>query len=312
MITGRECLVGIMFRFYLIIILLLPLFGLAKADDSSDESRYSWETEIDPYYSNLGLYLNLADEPIPDLGDKTEDAIYQDLLFRSHKPRFILLEFSVNPMPILGAYLRKHQEDFYQDAELREDLNFVEVLTAGFEEPYAVSLFMGNMVTYGGNGEKEGKNKGFMGYLLSHGDKHLLNNEVIDDNWYEFEWKIKGKIARRERNLEWSFRVGAKWHENEFIADSMYVGVRRDHFDIQKEWLSFLENSGVDVYMEFSQDERAPTQQRILAHKNFPLKNSKRMFKLAFGFIRTSNRRYQLPLQENTDVQLAIIPSIKF
>jgi len=304
-----------MFRFVLISILYLSILVHAKAEEGSDESRYSWESEIDPYYSNLGLYINLADEPVPDLGDQSENAIYQDLLFRSHKPRFVLLEFSVNPMPILGAYIRKHQEDFYQDAELREDLNLVEVLTAGFEEPYAISLFMGNMVTYGGSGNQAGseeKNKGFMGYLLSHGDKHLLNNEVIDDNWYEFEWKIKGKIVRRQRNLEWSFRVGAKWHENESISDAVYVGVRRDHFDIKKEWLSFLENSGVDLYLEYNQDSLEATQQRILAHKNFPLKDSKRIFKLAFGLIRTSNRRYQLPLQENTDVQLAIIPSIKF
>ena len=48
-----------------------------------------------------------------------------------------------------------------------DDLNIVEVLTAGFEEPYALSLFLGNMVTYGPSDSGEGKNKGFMGYLIS-------------------------------------------------------------------------------------------------------------------------------------------------
>jgi len=259
--------------------------------------------------------LELADEPIPDLGNQSEEAIYQDLLLRSHKPRFILLELSINPMPVLGAFIKNNYGHFYQEAELGEDLNIVEVLTAGFEEPYAVSIFMGNMVVYGAEGSEtdgRGTNKGFMGYLLSHGDKHLLNNEVINDNWYEFEWKIKGKIVKQQRNLEWSFRLGAKWHENESIADSIYVGVRRDHFDIEKKWLSFLENSGVDLFFEYSQDALAPTQQRILVHKNFPLENSKRVFTLAVGLIRTTSRRYQLPLQENTDLQLVIIPSVKF
>lgn len=297
-----------MFRLSVLFILTI-CFSVAYADDVK-ESRYSWETEIDPYYSNLGLYINLADEPIPDLGDKKEGAIYKDLLLRSHKPRFVLFELSVNPMPILGAFVKHNYDDFYDDAELGEDLNLVEILTAGFEEPYAMSLFLGNMVTYG-KGE-EGKNKGFMGYLLSHGDKHLLNNEVINDNWYEFEWKIKGTINQQKRDLDWSFRVGAKWHGHQAISDAVYLGIYRDHIGGDSHWLSSMENSGIDLFFEFSQDHLAPTQQRILVHKNFHLENSKRIFKLSVGLIRTTERRYQLPLQENTDLQLVITPSIKF
>ena len=229
-----------------------------------------WEMEIDPYYTNLGLYINLTDEAIPDLGDKSEREIYQDLLFRSHQPRFVLLEFSINPMPILGAAIRHNSEYFYQQAQVSDNVNIVEVLTAGFEEPYAVSLFVGNMVTYGEN--EAGKNKGFMGYLLSHGDKHLLNNEVVQDNWYEFEWKIKGTIVKQLKNLDWSFRVGGKWHANPYIADAVYMGIRRDHFDIEQQWLAFLQNSGVDIFFEFNQTKLAATQQRILLHKKYSIR----------------------------------------
>jgi hypothetical protein len=283
---------------------------LAEQAQSTEKEKYHWEMELDPYYTNLGLYINLTDKGIPDLGDKTEREIYQDLLLRTHKPRFVLLEFSINPMPILGASIRHNYDHFYNEAQISSNLNIVEVLTAGFEEPYAMSLFMGNMVTYG-EGEK-GKNKGFMGYLLSHGDKHLLNNEVVQDNWYELEWKIKGTIAKQEQNLDWSFRVGGKWHKNPSIADSIYMGIRRDHFDIKQEWLSFLENSGVDLFFEFNQAKFAPTQQRILFHKNIPLENSKNIFTFTLGLIRTTERRYQSPLAEDTDLQLVITPSIKF
>ena len=140
----------------------------------------------------------------------------------------------------------------------------------------------------------------------------MLNNEAIHDNWWEFEWKIKGEIARPNLDLDWSFRIGGKWHENVSIADTYYVGVRRDHIDVKKRWISFLDNSGVDLFFEFGQDERAPTQQRAFIFKNIPLENSKRALRLSFGLIRTTERRYRAPLQENTNLQLVITPSIKF
>jgi hypothetical protein len=286
----------------------------AWADDTVQQpfSWYNWEAEVDAYYSNLGLYINLTDEPIPDLGNQSEDVIYRDLLLRSHKPRFMLLEASVYPMPILGAAIKQNYPDTYDDATFGADFNLVKVLTAGFEEPYALSLFLGNMVTYGSDETGQSKNKGFMGYLFSHGDKHLLNNEVIADNWYEFEWKIKGKIDKTEYNLDWSFRVGGKWHGNELIADAFYFGIRRDQFDFDSAWLSFLENSGVDMFFEFGQELHAPTQQRLLLHKNIPFSNSHSLIVLTTGLIRTSPRRYSFPLEENTDLQLVIAPSFKF
>ncbi|MCW9014678.1 MAG: hypothetical protein OQL06_12915 [Gammaproteobacteria bacterium] len=292
-------------------VFVCPLVALA-GNVGNEFRRYSWETEVDPYYSNLGLYINLTDQPVPDRGDTSEREIYQDLLLRSHKPRFILLEASIYPMPVLGAYIREQHENFYQDAELGQKQNLVGILTAGFEEPYALSLFLGNMVTYGVDQSVEGKNKGFMGYLLSYGDKHLLNNEVIDDNWIEFEWKIKGNIVRAQRKLDWSFRLGAKWHDHQSIADAIYFGIRRDQLNINRAWLSFLDNSGVDVYFEFDQDTLDLTQQRLLVHKNIPLEGSKKIFTLSSGLIRTTDKRYLAPLQENTDLQIVIIPSIKF
>ncbi len=298
----------------LLIALCWPIlvFSQQAQDRAEDFQRYQWETEVDPYYSSLGLYINLTDEAVPDLGSQDESTIYRDLLLRSHKPRFLLLEASIYPMPVLGAYIKKNHEDLYDDARISNDLNLIEVLTAGFEEPYAISLFMGNMVTYGSDEKGEHKNKGFMGYLISHGDKHLLNNDVIDDQWYEFEWKIKGKIDKAEYNLDWSFRLGAKWHGHESIADALYFGIRRDQFDFESQWLSFLKNSGVDVFFEFGQDSHAPTQQRLLFHKNIPLTDSKKIFTFTVGLIRTTARRYLPPLQEDTEWQLVVTPSIKF
>lgn len=279
---------------------------------AGETETLSLETEVDPYYTSIGAYINLTSQPIPHLNTTDEKEIYSNLLLGSYKPRFMLLEASVYPLPVLGAAWRHNYRDSYDKAQLGADLNLVEALTAGFEEPYALSFFLGNMVTYQSDIEAMGKNKGFMGYLLSVGDKHLFRNQVLDDNWLEFEWKIKGTIAQKQLDLDWSLRAGLKWHENNAIADAYYFAFRRDHSAIKNAWLSFMENSGVDIYLEYGQELHAPTQQRLLFHKNIPLQNSKNMFVFTTGIIHTSQRRYQPPFDVDTALQLVFTPSIKF
>jgi hypothetical protein len=297
--------------YWVAVVVSVLLAGLAPLR-AQEIDMLSWETEVDPYYTSIGMYLNLTDQPIPHLNSTDEKAIYGDLLLRSHKPRFMLIEASVYPMPVLGAFWRHNYRDSYDRAQLGADLNMVEALTAGFEEPYALSLFLGNMVTYQSDIAAMGKNKGFMGYLLSVGDKHLFRNQVIDDHWLELEWKIKGTVSQKQMDLDWSLRTGLKWHDEAAIADACYFAFRRDHSEIKNVWYSFMENSGVDVYFEFGQALRAPTQQRLLFHKNIPLQDSKNRFVFTLGLIRTSQRRYQPPYQVDTDLQLVFTPSIKF
>jgi hypothetical protein len=285
---------------------------MAKPLQAEIAESVTWETEVDPYYTSLSANINLTNQPIPHLNTTDEKEIYSDLLLRSHKPRFMLVEASVYPMPVMGAFWRHNYRDSYDNAQLGADLNLVEALTAGFEEPYALSLFLGNMVTYQSDMNAMGKNKGFMGYLLSVGDKHLFRNQAIDDDWLELEWKIKGTVSQKQMDLDWSLRAGMKWHENDAIADAYYFAFRRDHSEVKDAWFSFIENSGIDLYLEFGQALHAPTQQRLLFHKNIPLKNSKNMFVFTTGFIHTSPRRYQPPFEVDTSLQLVLTPSIKF
>ena len=119
-----------------------------KKQDEITRKRVSVEYELDAYYSNIGLYINLTDEPIPDAGEKEEFEIYRDLLYSSYIPRFIVLEAAVFPMPNLGVYLKDDANDFYKSADIYSDLNIVKAVTAGFEEPYAFSVFLGNVMKF--------------------------------------------------------------------------------------------------------------------------------------------------------------------
>ncbi|HAO92964.1 MAG TPA: hypothetical protein DCR11_03565, partial [Deltaproteobacteria bacterium] len=137
--------------FFTRLLIILPLMFFAfsaparaehapaeKAEEAApppSKKTVSWESELDAYYSNVGLYLSLTDEPIPDVGERDEFLVYKDLLFSSYIPRFLVLEAAVFPMPNLGVFINSNMEGLYSGGEITDSLNLVKAVTAGFEEP---------------------------------------------------------------------------------------------------------------------------------------------------------------------------------
>ncbi len=298
------------------LLLTAPLVQAEEASATAPASkRIDMELDIDAYYSSAALYFNLNDEPTPQVGVRSESGMYTDLLARSYQPHFILLEASINPMPIAGVLTRKHLPDIYADTQINDDLNLTKVLTAGFEEPYALSIFGGNMVKYKVDDKANAENRGFMGYLFSTGRHHILNNKMIDDPWYELEWKIKGEHGKKNSALKWSFRVGGKWHDNPDIADVYYAGIFRDHTNFDGgEMTSLRANTGIDFFIAFDQDSGKITEQHLILDKKIPFTLINRKFALAFeiGLLHISEYKYRQPLMENNDFQLIFRPNFRF
>ena len=298
--------------------LLLCHCGTALSAEQAEEGGYvsSVVIEKDAYYSNIGLYLSPADSPIPTIDSDNELAIYSDLFLRSYKPHDIVLEASVYPMPVLGVLTRKHAPGFYDDMNISDDFNLIKSVTLGFDEPYALSLFLGNVVKYGEEDISEvGNNKGYMGYLFSIGDRHIKDNRLIDDKWGEFEWKVKGDREVDKLTLSWSFRVGGRWHEHEEIADVYYVGIRRSHFDINAPVLSWVLNSGVDYRIDFDQQSHALIEQRLFFDKKVPIRAWNIGFDMQFGLIWKKAAKYHGSLADEgngDEFYLVMRPSIEF
>jgi len=200
---------------------LVATLGTAAPALGAAEKKTTVEVELDPYYASVGVYNSLTGKPIPHLGVVPEIDIYRDLIKNFYKPRTLVLEASLNPLPYAGALIRKHQPSFYEHMKISDNLNAVEALTTGFEDPWALSLFFGNVVTFESvNRSLQGKRTGYSGLLLNAGNKHIKNNLLIRDNWFEMEGKLKGEQYLADRTLRWSFRGGLKTHENRHIADS--------------------------------------------------------------------------------------------
>src|SRR3989338_9745802 len=122
-------LLRIVFIFLLLHLTITNVFAEdeepVKKQDEITGKKVSVEYELDAYYSNIGLYINLTDEPIPDAGEKEEFEIYRDLLYSSYIPRFLVLEAAVFPMPNLGVYLKDDRSEFYKSTDISSNLNIV-------------------------------------------------------------------------------------------------------------------------------------------------------------------------------------------
>lgn len=277
-------------------------------------SSGEWEHELDPYYSNIAYFKALDDTPIPELGKRTEREVYRDLFYRSYLPRFVLVEASINPMPILGVWLKsKAAEEVYNNMRVTQDLNLVEVVTAGFEEPYALSLFFGNMVKYKSDDSSAIQSKGFMGYLASFGHLHIRNNKLVEDRWGEFEWKIKGDQILADRSLSWSFRFGIKIHDNPLITDEFYIALKRTRIQEHGDIYSWIQNGGIEFKYRMDKNSGATIGQQLIIDKKIPIKKNGWVISLGVGIVRDTPEKYKGDLLiDKSHTAFVLRPSIAF
>ncbi|MDX8387015.1 MAG: hypothetical protein R8M46_00580 [Ghiorsea sp.] len=296
------------------IMFLLLLFGFVTGVSvSSAQAEADFEYELDAYYSNIAWVKGLDDQEVPVVPNLGELDIYQLLSKDVLLPSFLVLEISVNPMPIVGVYTRKNYPSLY--GAQSSDANIVRAVTAGFDEPFAISLFAGNVVRFAPpKGMKtEGDDKGYVGMLLSVGTKHIQDSKLISDDWAELEWKIKGQRETKAQHLSWSLRTGAKFHANNDISDTVMLGVRRDRIDFLHNNDSFLNDIGFDYRLDMLQDNFHPARQQFIVDKHWYIKDKDLTLTLGFGLIWNGGARYLNDLaQEQQQWEFILRPNISF
>lgn len=287
--------------------------GTAAIDENS-EAEVVWEW--DPYYTDVGINIPLTDKPIPTITSDSEAVIYRNLIEGSAIPRYMTLEASVYPMPILGTYLKKHAPGFYSHGQIGgSSINIIDSITAGFQEPWAVSMFFGNIAKLVRPGEtRAGSNFGYTGYLISGGTKHIKHNVLIDDNWYELEWKIKGKRDYPDEKMSWSFRLGGKFNDNTNVTDVFYFSIHRSNLDHRAPFLNWLKNTAVDIKVQFSQLSGQVVREEFIFGKKYPIKGQSYSATLNFGFVWESPDEYMGTLRDRNKSLLTLLirPSVEF
>ncbi len=291
-------------------VLCLAAAGAAAQDKPAAGPQPEVVTEWGAYYSSIAYFIPITDEQFPDGGKLEETDVYRQLFERSWRPNVVAFEASVYPMPVAGVWLRKEYPDFY---DRRPSL--VQAVTAGFQEPWAVSAFFGSQMkfTRPEEGERE-TNRGYVGYLLSAGTKHIKSNVLIDDTWFELEAKMKGERVFKENRLDWSFRVGGRHNSNPDIANTFHLGMRRSNLDFKSRALSWLDNSRIDLFTEFSADGLELVRQEVIFGKKYPVTGIRLALELDFGVIyeRASKYSGDLAPLARTAFTLVFRPNIVF
>lgn len=283
---------------------------------SGDVSKAEVVFEADPYYTDVGFNVPLTHKPIPTIKSDSESTIYRELIQGSLIPRYMVLEASVYPLPSLGTAIKSHSPNLYRQGEIgRSGINLFESATIGFQEPWAVSAFFGNVAKLQRPNEtRHGNNYGYTGYLFSAGNKHIKDNRLIADDWYEFEWKIKGKIDYPDERLAWSFRIGGRFNTNKNINDVTYINLHRSNLDFRYSFLEWLENTNYDLRMHFLQHGAKMVRLELIAGKKIPNQNWGFSPTLDIGFVWSSPDEYAGPLRDarvNT-TKLVFRPSFEF
>ncbi|CAH2032234.1 hypothetical protein [Trichlorobacter ammonificans] len=271
--------------------------------------------EVDLYYSNLSLNIPLTDQPLRHIHEAGELEVYSKLFVDSLIPRFMMVEAAVMPLPLAGAGLKEYARDLYKAADIGREQNVIQWVTAGFEEPWAFSFFVGDMVRFDRPGESRlSSNKGYMGYLLSYSNQHIKNNVLVPDHSLEAEWKLKGERSFRDEKLSWSFRVGAKIHDNTNISNTVYLGARRSDLDFRVNPFEFLKNSTFDLRIDFSQKNGRLIRQEYVLGKKFPITSWGVALKLDIGLIWEDPARYAGTLRDRDFQNLTLVlrPNIQF
>lgn len=288
---------------------LLFLFAAAAAH-GQELPKPEVVTELGAYYSSVGLYVPISADPFPEGGRLEEADVYRRLFERSWRPNVVAFEASAYPMPILGVWLRKDHPGFYDDAP-----SVIQAVTAGFQEPWAVSAFFGSQMKFTRPEETErSTNRGYLGYLFSAGTKHIKDNVLIADNWAEAEWKLKGERVFNEDRLSWSMRAGGRYNSNRDIADTLHLGLRRSNLDFKSPFLSWLDNSRIDLLTELAVDGLALVRQEVIFGKKYPMESRKLAWEFDFGLIyeRASKYSGDLAPLAKTAVTVVFRPNIVF
>lgn len=300
----------------------------APAPDDDDPALYAgWATPQEPepparepitllltggaYYSSVGLYLPLSGASTAAAGERSEAEIYRALLGGAFARHFLVLEASVNPLPCLGVAVHEWEWGYHR-AQVSSGLNLVQALTAGFDEPFALSIFVGNVVDFDVKGRSDVHGRGYLGLLVSGGVGHIKQNELIRDAWLEPELKLKGDRISEEMRLSWSFRLGVKLHDNAEITDTGYLALRRSRVDYEDGSL-LLANSGIEYRFDLSLTGK-PVRQLFLVDKKFPLGKGKVTLVFGVGVLWESGAAYTGALAEThrPGLQLLVRPNVVF
>ncbi len=215
------------------------------------ENGYTISADLYKSYISSFIYLTRRSST-PMFQSSDEVAIYQYLLQRSLGPRYLLAQATFYPVAAISSHLESYEFGQYQRFNFYGS-NLIRMIGSGPQEPYALSLFLGNLCLLGYKLETDRTSNRLIpfgsalgGFLISFGHRHILDNIILHDRWWQLEYILTGTSGEGQRQkMAWNFRTGVKIHREHLAPDVWIVAMQRDHTDYDWHALSLFKNSRI-------------------------------------------------------------------
>ena len=250
---------------------------------------------FDIYKPYTSIYLNMKRLQKPVILQKGEEGeIYARLGKRLIFPVYLLFQLTGYPLSALSSYFETDRYNAFNRFKLYSNFNVLRSVGVGFEEPYAFSIFLGNVLflAYKDSSENRLRQSGsaLAGFLISTGKHQIYNNIYLHDGWYQIELMLIGNLNEpKRRKISWNFRIGTKLHQNKFLRDSFTLSIERSHSDWRSTGWSLVKNSifkyQAHLPIPWSEDRTPAASHLITYGKKFPINlfHQKVFFVLGFG-----------------------------
>ncbi|MBU0711969.1 hypothetical protein KJ762_12135 [bacterium] len=256
---------------------------------------------LDPYHSYTSLFYQIQkDQPIY-IYQENETLMYRDLLLRSYKPGYGLIEFTLYPSTAVSAWIESSHKDFYDEFTVYKDINLIGSISGGYQEPWSVSLFAGQLAAFLSMNDEEEliiAASGASGLVLTGGAYQIFNNCLVRSNWYRVEWKLKGESVDDSVAYDWDLKLGYRNYGLREISNTLLLSFSRNRMHLGRFDWRWVENSmnEFELQLPVSHDETGISRFKIIYGKAIPF--WKWMIGLGVGVIYENRRQYDAELKQ--------------
>jgi len=256
---------------------------------------------LGPYHSYTNLFYQFAKEPPVYIFQENEVRMYRDLLLRSYKPDYGLLELTLYPSTAVSAWIESSYKEFYDEFTVYKDINLIGSISGGYQEPWSVSLFAGQLAAFLSMNDAEElviAATGAGGLVLTGGAYQIFNNCLVRSNWYRIEWKLKGESEQDNLSGDWDIKIGYRFYNLDEIANTLLFSFTRKRMNQGKyDWRwTYNSLSEFELQLPVSHNESGISRFKLTYGKAIPFR--KWMIGLGVGVIYENRRMYDADLSQ--------------
>jgi len=256
-----------------------------------------WATTLAPgvYKTYASLFVDLDKKEEVIFREEDEFGLYRELLKRSIKPGHLLAEITGYPLASLSAAMEERKNNEYHKFDIGENFNLLNNFSLGQQEPWSVSLFLGQLATFWDLDENDDlivAATGVSGLVLTGGLYQLFDNSFVKSNWYRVEWKVKGGGSSGANKHSWDLKTGYRNYGLSDISNTVTLALKRKKTERSRlDWRIF-HNSMTSIEFELPTTETKEGFSRIYAAygKYFPF--LRRLVGIELGVLFENRREY--------------------